>query len=449
MQFFYMAPPGGQGLIAYTSNRGGQFDIWLFNPLNGANQQLTSGLGESFSAPEWSPDSQRIAFIGKNRVLFVVQVLTGAVAGIDQLEEIENYHLGWSPDGTRLAYAKRNQIMLYNVLSHHAKIIRQPRARYVQWFPDGSELLFEATDSAGISQLFRIQTDGTRKQQLTTNTNGPLNDVRLSPDGTYVLYTTPGASISLIHILELSTGNLVGISGGPLAKNYFPIWSPNSRQIVFSATALSERGYFSQIRTVNRTGENERVLANSDCFATPVTWSPDGRKIAYLSGCSNQEFANEMWILDLNNPVPIKIVQGIRIPALQWSPSRKSPAPKRIYSNSVYKVRFRYPVHWQRVNDLRYEGSDGFFQIGAIAGGAQIDEVCHGEAFHQLMPYGINPMIIKTQIQNQEACMIFPSADQPAEMKRQSALIVRYPRVGSNSRYNLQLFYSLGRYAAY
>ena len=39
-------------------------------------------------------------------------------------------------------------------------------------------------------------------------------------------------------------------------------------------------------------------------FLTPVTWSPDGRKIAYLSGCKEQEFANEMWVIDLSSSCP-------------------------------------------------------------------------------------------------------------------------------------------------
>jgi TolB protein len=97
------------------------------------------------------------------------------------------------------------------------------------------------------------------------------------------------------------------------------------------------------------------------------------------------------------------------------------------YTNTTYKVSFQYPSNWRKVNEERYEGADGFFQISAISAGENLDEVCHGEAFHPLMPYGSLPRILKARIQNQEACYIFPSVDQPAEMLNQSALIVRYP----------------------
>lgn len=421
------APTGDQGLIAYTSDQRGQFDIWLYNPDNGENRQLTNQLGDSPSRPEWSPDSNHIAFIGRDRYLYVIQVPTGSIARIDQLDENGVYSLDWSPDSNRLAYTKQSQIILYNVNSHQVQRIPQTGVTDVQWFPRGTELLFQAPDALGVSQLYRISTDGTSKQQITQNTNGPLHDIQLSPNGTFVLYTTPGASISIIYTVELSTGNVFEVTGGPLAKNYFPNWSPDSMRIAYSATASDDRGYYSEIRTVGQRGENDRIWSISDCFATPVTWSPTGRSIAYLFGCNQQEFANEMWVIDLNHPVPIQLMKGVRMMSLQWSPSPIKDIPRKIYTNPVYKVKFSYPSHWQKVNELRFEGTDGFFQISAISSEENMDEVCHGEAFHQLLPYGSMPRIVNSQIQNQEACFIFPSPDQPVEMRNQASLIVRYP----------------------
>ncbi|MBX9976503.1 LysM peptidoglycan-binding domain-containing protein [Cytobacillus firmus] len=421
------APPGGQGLIAYTTDLGGQYDIWLYNPRTGENVQLTSGLGDSFSSPEWSPNSRRIAFIGKNRIIYVVDVASGAIAQIDQMEESAEFKLDWSPDSSQIAYTKQGRIIMYNVLSHQAQSIQQPDSTDVQWFPSGRELLFQAPDESGNSQLFRMQTDGSGKQQITRNTGGRLNNAQLSPDGSFVLYTTPGVSISIIHTVELSTGNVFEVKGGPLAKNYYPTWSSNSLKIAYSATAFEDRGYFSQVRTVGRRGEEDRIWAISNCFASPVTWSTDGTKIAYLSGCKEQEFASEMWAIDLRHPVPIRLIAGVNIQSLQWSPTAILDGTQKTYTNTTYKVTFQYPSNWRKVNEERYEGADGFFQISAISAGENLDEVCHGEAFHPLRPYGSMPSILKTRIQNQEACYIFPSKDQPAEMLNQSALIVRYP----------------------
>ncbi|WP_342431553.1 peptidase M56 [Neobacillus sp. FSL H8-0543] len=101
---------------------------------------------------------------------------------------------------------------------------------------------------------------------------------------------------------------------------------------------------------------------------------------------------------------------------------------RKTYTNTAFNIQFQYPGHWQKVKDERYEGHDGFFQISAIFSEESMNEVCQNEAFHQLIPYGTGPQIIHTHIQAQEACYIYPSADQPPEMKGQSALIVRYPQ---------------------
>ncbi|RSL31862.1 hypothetical protein D7Z54_18885 [Salibacterium salarium] len=426
MQHFYAIRPKEEEWIAYTSNRGGSYDIWLYHLSQGIDTQVTSGIGESFSIPFWSPDSRRIAFVGRNSILFVIQLVEGAVARIDQFAEGLGVFLSWSPDSQQLAYIKQDDIMLYNVITHRVQRINEPAATDVQWFPSGTALLFQAPDSDGISQLFGMQTDGAARQQITQNTEGRLNNVRLSPDGTFVLYTTPGVSISIIFTIDLTTGSVFEVMGGPLGRNYNPAWSPDSSTIAYSANTFENGvGYFSLIRTTGRQAEGDRTRAMSNCFSTPVTWSPDSRKVAYLSGCENGT-ASEMWVIDVGHPVPVKVTSGALMTSLQWSPGT-DPFSVRTYTDAVYKVQFEYPAHWEEVADRRYEGRDGFFQISAIATDEPLHFVCRNEAFHPLFPYGSNPRIFNTLIENQEACFIFPSADQPVEMRRQAALLVRYP----------------------
>lgn len=308
-----------QGWIAYTSNRGASYDLWLYNPSSGMNRQITTGLGESFSIPFWSPDSKRIAFVGKNNILYVVELVDGAIACIDQFNDGFGIFLDWSPDSQNLVYSKQNDIILYNINTHQVKLIHEPGATDVQWFPNGRKLLYQAPYLSGFSQLFSIQTDGTNKYQITDNMGGTFNNVRLSPDGSYILYTTPGASISIIYTIEVSSGQVYEVEGGPLAKNFFPVWSPDSMRIAYSATAFGDAGYYSLINLTSRQGEALGTLAISDCYATPITWSPKGRKIAYLSGCDNQGTASEIWITDVARPDPFRMIKGNSITALKWS----------------------------------------------------------------------------------------------------------------------------------
>jgi TolB protein len=417
------APIGEFGLLAYISDRGGTFDLWLYDISNGQNMRLTTGLADRLSVPFWSPNSSRIAFVGKDSVIYVITISTGEITSIDQLEEGGIHTLDWSPDAQDIAYTKGNQIILYNVVTHTARRIDQIGVTDVQWFPSGNEILFQALDENGVSQLFRMRVDTLFKQKVTMNENGPLHSIRLSPNGRYALYTSPGVSISIIYIIDLATLQVFEVGGGPLAKNYYPEWSPDSSSIAYSATAFAELGYYSLVRTVSNRSTNDRTWAVSTCFATPVTWSPDSRKLVYLSGCTEDQYAKDMWYIDQAHPVPIRLLGGVNISSVKWS---KTPR-RRTFRNLEYKVQFQYPMNWVRQTNERYEGTDGFFQIGAIAGGSNIEEICHNEAFHSLLPYGSQPQIVSTTVQNQEACYIFPSVDQPLDMKDQAALIIRYP----------------------
>lgn len=427
MQLFETPRPFDSVWIAYTSDRGGTFDIWLYRLADALNHRLTQGLGQEFSVPYWSPDSRKIAFLGKGNIVYVIDTSTGSAAQIDQIEPYTL--LNWSPDGRFLTYVKNGRIIIYDTGLHSSRAILEPGARDAQWFPSGRELLFSSPDAAGISQLYRINADGTDKRQLTQNAEGLLNNVRLSPDGHSVLYTSPGASISIITTIDLDTGGMYTLEGGSLARNYFPEWSPDSAYIAYSATTFTQNRYYSLIQTDSRMGTRKRTVAVSNCFATPVSWSPDGSRIAYLSGCRNLEQSSQMWFADLRNQASFKIVEGGRITALQWSPAIGGTSPRyKIYTNSSYHISFPYPANWQKVTEERYEGADGFFQISAISSEDRIHDVCRAEAFHPLRPYGSRPQIIMSRIRHQEACFIFPSGDQPAEMNNQAALTVKYPR---------------------
>jgi len=107
-----------------------------------------------------------------------------------------------------------------------------------------------------------------------------------------------------------------------------------------------------------------------------------------------------------------------------------NPSESATYISEDYKISLKYPSYWESNPNYieRYEGKDGFFQVGAINGESlSIDEVTKNDAFHKLNPYGSDPKIINRTIDGQEARLILPSADQPEEMRNQAGLIVKYP----------------------
>lgn len=422
------APPGGIGRLAYISNFSGAYDLWLFDPFRGRSATVGKQQADAHSVPYWSPDNRRIVFIGKQGIVFVLDVLLGTLTQIDQLALYTT--LTWSPDSTRIAYTKQNRIVIYELATFSARTLPVSGAKHVQWFPYGNKLLFTSPDTSGNDQLYEIRVDGSGRRQITRNTIGPMNEVKISPNGAFALFTSPGASISIIYVVEIKTGSVSELTGGPLAKNYYPAWAPNSGVIAYSATEFVERkGYFSSIRTERSEGGGQQILTVSNCFATPVAWSSDGEAIAYLSGCRGQGLSNELWIINIRHPAPIRAIAGAgAITAVQWS---YGAIPTEVYAqfiSSTYMISFPYPADWRPVSETRYEGEGGFFEISALSSDLPFQELCRSEAYHRLMPYGSSPRIVPGRVQGLDACYIFPSSDQAPEFRRQAALIVIYPQ---------------------
>ena len=99
----------------------------------------------------------------------------------------------------------------------------------------------------------------------------------------------------------------------------------------------------------------------------------------------------------------------------------------RPYENKEYNIRLNFPPDWYRIDETRYEGSSGFFQVSAISSMGGIEDVCKSEAFHKLMPYGSCPSTRRLKHLGQDACFILPADNQPPEMNHQAAFILKYP----------------------
>jgi len=147
-------------------------------------------------------------------------------------------------------------------------------------------------------------------------------------------------------------------------------------------------------------------------------------------------------VLNFKKPAFWVIVAAVAAVCVAGFAFAANPSESAAYISEDYKISFKYPYSWKLNPNYieRYEGKDGFFQVGAINGeNMSIDEVAKNDAFHKLQPYGSEPEIINRTIDGQEARLILPSADQPEEMKNQAGLIIKYPKAikidGSQYRY--------------
>jgi len=92
--------PDGR-FIAYSSDRGGKFDIWVQQVSGGDPLQITKGPGHHWQ-PDWSPDGKYIAYRSEagDGGIYVVPALGGA--GLERKIAPFGYYPRWSPDSSQV-----------------------------------------------------------------------------------------------------------------------------------------------------------------------------------------------------------------------------------------------------------------------------------------------------------------------------------------------------------
>ncbi len=89
--------------IAYSSDRGGKFDIWVQQVSGGDPIQITKGPGQNWQ-PDWSPDGKYIAYRSEEGDGGIY--ITPALGGVGQQRKIASfgYYPHWSPNSQQILF---------------------------------------------------------------------------------------------------------------------------------------------------------------------------------------------------------------------------------------------------------------------------------------------------------------------------------------------------------
>jgi dipeptidyl aminopeptidase/acylaminoacyl peptidase len=154
--------------------------------------------------------------------------------------------------------------------------------------------------SLGLLALLAIAPFGAA-QGLTSSDLSRLRSVggvALSPDGRHLAYTVtmrdePGRPYGQLWIMDLATQKSIRL-GGDKDRGGGPLWSPDGKWLSFFGRQGDKRG----LMIAKPDGTDLTVLANPEGTNSPlpgigneVTWSPDGKQIAFISSTPDDRAA--------------------------------------------------------------------------------------------------------------------------------------------------------------
>jgi tricorn protease len=351
LELFPKFSPDGRW-IAFTGQYDGDEQVYLVPAAGGVPQQLTFYPARGPLNPRWGYDNQVINWTPDGKAVLFRSLRDGwgladsrlytvpPAGGLPEALPMPISGSGeLSPDGKSIAYNpiardfrtwKRYQggwqqdVWLFDLASHETRrLTDSPRTdRDPMWI---GETIYFNSDRTGTLNLYAQDLAGGAARQITQSRQW---DVRWpSSDGVgRIVYELNGE----LSVLEIASG----------ASRQIPITVPSDG--LYNRPAQVPAAEQIEDAALSPKGERAVFVARGDVFTVPIEkgvtrnltrssrahekwarWSPDGRKIAYISDQSGEE---EVWLVNQDGSgAPEQLTQGGKAMryAPEWAPDGK------------------------------------------------------------------------------------------------------------------------------
>jgi tricorn protease len=354
-------------LLAYTGTYDENADVYVVPATGGQPTRLTYHPGPD-EAVGWSPDGKSILFrSGRKTYRDLLQLYTVPLSGgfPTEVPLPSGHEAAYSPDGSKLAYVPYFQWQpawkryrggqttpIWIADLRDSSVTKLPREgandKNPMWVGD---TVYFLSDRAGAVTLFAYDTRSGAVRQVIPNEDGfdiqsasagpgaivydqlgalRLHDLAsgqtravsvalaadlpqlrprfekvegrqilhaaLSPSGKRVLFEAHGEILAV----PAEKGDVRNLTRTPAVADRDPSWSPDGRWIAWFSDESGE--YALHVRPPDGLGPVRKIdLGQPPSFFYSPRWSPDSKKIAYADKRMN------LWVVDLDKPVPIKI----------------------------------------------------------------------------------------------------------------------------------------------
>jgi hypothetical protein len=248
---------------------------------------------DHIEAPNWSPDGQYLLFNCEGR-LYKLPATGGRPARLDTgfAARCNNDH-GLSPDGSQLAISDqtedgKSRIYLLPSTGGVPRVITRLAPSYWHgWSPDGKTLAYCA-EREGEFDVYTISIDGGDERRLTT-AKGLDDGPDYSPDGSYIYFNSERSGTMQIWRMKPDGSGQEQVTSDEY-NNWFPHPSPDGRWVVFLSYPGNVKGHPPgkdvMLRLMPMGGGETQVLAKlygGQGTINVPSWSPDSRKVAFVS----------------------------------------------------------------------------------------------------------------------------------------------------------------------
>src|SRR3954470_11548593 len=343
------SPDGEQ--IAFRSDRDGG-GIFVMGATGESVRRITS----SGYDPRWSPDGKRLAYATElvtdpysrlvRSELWITEVASGQVT---KLWEGDGVQPVWSPKGTRIAYWSNTvgQRDIWTIASGGrdkpvAVTTDAPTDWAPEWSPDGHWLYF-VSDRGGSPNVWRVAIDedsGVVSGAPEPITNGvrAIGSARFAHDGTRMVLGALDRSFELsLYTVDPAQPGRVSLRSAVRCPSLG--WCSPSKDAAW--LACTSRTGQEDIVLMRPDGSETRRLTDDAVKDRLPTWSPDNRRLAFMSTRSGRW---DLWQMSVDGSGLRQITQTAGdVSWAVWSPDGRQIATAAAIV-APYSIRFFDPA---------------------------------------------------------------------------------------------------------